>query len=300
MVRKIAVVYGGWSSEAEVSRKSGKAVAKGLKKLGYEVIELELTPRVAVDLLELKPDCVFPILHGKPGEDGAFQGLLEILRIPFVGENVKVSAICMDKDWTKKLLKEEKLPTPKWTVFYKDRPLGDIPWNTFPAVVKPAEEGSSVGLKIVKNQKELTEALKTLKEHYEKILIEEFIPGREFTCGFVSGEILPPLEIKPKKGIYDFKAKYTKGETEFLEVEEPLREKIQQITLKVIKVLEIKYLARVDFRYHSEKGTLFITEVNTIPGMTETSLLPLMVKKRGFSFERLLKLLLENCKQYSR
>jgi len=286
------VVYGGWSSEAEISHKSGKAVAKGLRNLGFEVFELELTPDIAVKLLQLKPDCVFPVLHGKPGEDGSFQGLLEILRIPYVGENVKVSSTCMDKDWTKRLLKEKGIPTPKWGVFYKDQPLEGLNWGIFPAVVKPAEEGSSKGLKIVNDYKSLIEALKLLKEKYEKILVEEFIPGREFTCGFVNGEILPPLEIKPKKGIYDYEAKYTKGATEFLKVEFPLREKIEKLTLKVIETLEIKHLARVDFRFNPSNGNLFVTEVNTIPGMTEISLLPLMAKNKGYTFEELLKLLI--------
>ena len=296
MAKKIAVVYGGWSSEAEISRKSGRAVANCLRNLGFEVFELELTPDIAIKLLKLKPDCVFPVLHGKPGEDGSFQGLLEILRIPYVGENVKVSSTCMDKDWTKRLLKEKGIPTPKWVVFYKDQPLEGLNWEIFPAVVKSAEEGSSKGLKIVKDYKSLIKALKLLKEKYEKILVEEFIPGREFTCGFVNGEILPPLEIKPKKGIYDYEAKYTKGATEFLKVETPLKEKIKKLTLKVIETLEIKHLARVDFRFNPTNGNLFVTEVNTIPGMTETSLLPLMAKNKGYTFEEMLKKLLQNCK----
>jgi D-alanine-D-alanine ligase len=296
MVKRVAVIYGGWSSEAEISRKSGKAVANGLRDLGLEVFELELTPQIAQQLLNLKPDCVFPVLHGKPGEDGSIQGLLEILRIPYIGENIKVSATCMDKDWTKRLLKEKGLPTPKWMTVYRGQPLEEINWSIFPAVVKPSDGGSSLGLNIVKTRDELLKTLNHLLKSYEKILIEEFIKGKEFTCGFVGGEILPPLEIKPKKGIYDFEAKYTKGATEFLPVKAPLKEKIQDLTKKVVQTLEIKQLARVDFLYSLDKDTLFITEVNTIPGMTETSLLPLMAKNKGFSFKDLLKLLLQNCK----
>jgi len=290
MPKKIAVVYGGWSSEAEISRKSGKAVANALKQIGYEIYELELSRDIALKLLELKPDKVFPLLHGSPGEDGTFQGLLEILGIPYIGENVKTSAVCMDKDWTKRILQSFGIDTPRWVVI-KD--LGNLRKELFknhPLVVKPAEEGSSVGLAIVENFDQLTDAIKELLP--KKVIVEEFIPGREFTCGFVKGKVLPPIEIKPKKGIYDFEAKYIKGLTEFEPVRDPsLVKKIQQLTLKVVEALEIKTLCRVDFRYNPSDDRLVVLEVNTIPGMTETSLLPKMAKLEGITFENLVKLM---------
>jgi len=291
MPKKIAVVYGGWSSEAEISRKSGKAVANALKQIGYEVYELELTRDVALKLLELKPDKVFPLLHGSPGEDGTFQGLLEILGIPYVGENVKTSAVCMDKDWTKRILQSFGIDTPRWVVIKDLGNLREELFKNHPLVVKPAEEGSSVGLTIVESFDQLKGAVEKLLP--KKVLIEEFIPGKEFTCGFVKGKVLPPIEIKPKKGIYDFEAKYTKGLTEFEPVMDPsLVKKIQQLTLKVVEALEIKTLCRVDFRYNPSEDRLVVLEVNTIPGMTETSLLPKMAKLEGVTFENLVKLLI--------
>ena len=285
---KIAVIYGGWSSEAQVSQKSAKAVARALKNLGYEVIELPLTRDIALKLYEIKPDLAFPVLHGKPGEDGSVQGLLEIAGIPYVGEGVKTSSLCMDKDWTKRVLKTFSLPTPNWIAVSSPKEAKD--WKTFPAVVKPAQEGSSIGLNIVKNPESLENSVKELLKRSPKVLVEEFIPGREFTAGYVKGRIFKPLEIKPKRGIYDYSAKYTKGETQFLPVKDPsLEREIKQLTQKVVKALEIKQLCRVDFRYDGK--SLYVLEINTIPGMTETSLLPLMAQLDGLSFEELVNLL---------
>ncbi len=292
MPRKVVVVYGGWSSEAEISRKSGKAVADALQQLGYDVLELELTRDIAKKLIQINPDIVFPVLHGSPGEDGTFQGLLEILGIPYVGENVKVSALCMDKDWTKRILVSFNIDTPNWQVIKKLEDFKRNHFENFPLVVKPAEEGSSVGLYIAKSYQDLEGFVKKLLP--KKVLVEEFIPGREFTCGYVKGEVLPPIEIKPKKGIYDFESKYTQGETLFEAVKEPfLAEKIEQLTKKVVEVLEIRNLCRVDFKYDPERDRLTVLEVNTIPGMTEISLLPKMARLKGISFKRLIKLLIE-------
>ncbi len=289
----IAVVGGGWSSEAEISRKSAVAVAKGLKRLGYIVELLELTPHIATQLLELKPNLVWPTLHGSPGEDGTFQGLLEILKIPYVGSGVKTSALCMDKDWTKRLLLSYGFKTPNYWVLTKNQKL-PLEKLSFPLVVKPATEGSSLGLYIVQTQRKLENAIETLLGKFKKVLVEEFISGREFTCGFAANQILTPLEIKPKSGIYDFRAKYTKGETDFLPVkEEKIKNQLQEITKKLKEVFELKDLARVDFRL-SEEGKLYILEINTLPGMTETSLLPTMAKEEGYSFEELLELILAN------
>jgi D-alanine-D-alanine ligase len=289
----IAVVGGGWSSEAEISRKSASAVAEGLKRLGYTVELLELSPHIATQLLELKPNLVWPTLHGSPGEDGTFQGLLEILKIPYVGSGVKTSSLCMDKDWTKRLLLSYGFKTPSyWVVSKTQKPS----WGklSFPLVVKPATEGSSLGLYIVQTQKELEKAIETLLEKFEKVLVEEFISGREFTCGFAANQVFTPLEIKPKSGVYDFRAKYTKGETDFLPVKDKkIKGQLQEITKKLKGLFELKDLARVDFRI-SEKGEPYILEINTLPGMTSTSLLPTMAKEDGYSFEELLELILAN------
>ena len=292
--KKIAVVYGGWSSEAEISRKSGKAVASALRKLGYEVVELELTRDIAVKLLELKPDLVFPVLHGHPGEDGTFQGLLEILGIPYVGEGVKTSAVCMDKDYTKRLLKSASIPTPPWITLKRGETLPVEKINSFPVVVKPALEGSSIGLHIVEDIDSLREVVDNLLTKVEKILLEKYIPGREFTVGFVKGEFFEPLEIIPKGGIYDYETKYTAGMADFEPVRDSkLKEKLIKISQQVVDLLEISTISRIDFRLDRTNEELYVLEVNTIPGMTETSLLPKMASLSGYSFGQLMEKLLK-------
>ncbi len=292
MAKRIAVIYGGPSSEASVSKKSASAVAAALRRLGHEVLMAEYSPSLPKELEKFGPDLAFPVLHGKPGEDGTVQGLLEVMGIPYVGEGVKTSALCMDKDFTKRILVSFGLPTPRW-VAVKEENLSDLEdWNSLPAVVKPAEEGSSIGLEIVENPSLLEGGVRKLLQKVEKVLVEEFIDGRELTCGFVKGRVLPPLEIKPKKGIYDFEAKYTVGETEFFPVEdEDLKRRVQSLTAEVVKALEIKDLCRVDFRISNE-GRAYVLEVNTIPGMTETSLLPKMAALEGLDFDRLIDLLI--------
>jgi len=289
---KIAVVVGGPSEEAEISRKSGRAVARALQSLGFEVEILELTPDIALRLMSLKPDLVYPVLHGKPGEDGSFQGLLEIMDIPYVGENVKVSALCMDKDWTKRLLRERGLPTPRWIVVDRNQK-GLKNWASFPAVVKPAEGGSSIGVEIVKDFHSLERAINLLLQKGEKILVEEYIHGLEFTCGYAVGRVFTPLRIEPKGEFYDYRIKYTKGSADFIPEEGPLGEELKRLTSRVVETLEIGTLCRVDFRYNPENGKFYILEVNTIPGMTETSLLPMMAAHDGFTFEELVKMVVE-------
>lgn len=291
-MKRIAVVCGGWSSEAEISRKGAEAVAAALKRLGFETYLLELTPDIAVRLLELKPDLVFPLLHGKPGEDGTFQGFLEIMGIPYIGEGVKVSSICMDKDWTKRLLSWSGIEVPEGiAVRNLQDPLLER-WNSFPAVVKPAEGGSSIGLKIAPHKDELLKAVEVLLKVEKKVLVEKVVGEREYTCGFLVGQVLTPLEIKAQSGIYDFETKYTKGAAEFFPVKGELGRRIKDLTLEVVRSLEIQHLCRVDFRYDPHRDRLYVLEVNTIPGMTETSLLPTMAKFEGISFDRLVWLLI--------
>jgi D-alanine-D-alanine ligase len=292
-MKKVAVIYGGSSPEADISRKSGKAVANALRKLGYRVKEFELDKALACRLSDFAPDFAFPVLHGSPGEDGTVQGLLETLGIPYVGEGVKVSALCMDKDWTKRILKGFGIDTPPWVSVKNPSELELLnDWNLFPAVVKPATGGSSVGLKVASNPHRLREYTLSLLQSFEKVLIEEFVEGREFTCGFAGGKIFTPLEIIPQKGLYDFKTKYTKGLAQFKPIYGTLGEEVKALTARVVKALEIKNLCRVDFRYRDSTGELLVLEVNTIPGMTETSLLPLMANIDGLTFEGLIQLVI--------
>jgi len=287
---KIAVLMGGRSSEREISLKTGKAVANALRDIGHEVFELDLTEDLCQRLIEIRPDKVFIALHGPYGEDGRIQGLLDILGIPYTGSGVLGSALAMDKDITKRLLRSEGIPTPDWVCVRKAEPVPE--WKTFPAVVKPADQGSSVGLRIVENRKELENAVKELFQLTEKVLVESFIEGRDMTVGVLKDRALPVIEVKPKKGIYDYESKYTKGATEYIFLEEEgLSRELQNIALKVHRLLELKDLSRVDFRVDRE-GTPYVLEVNTIPGMTELSLLPMACRKAGIEFKEMLAIIL--------
>ncbi len=287
---RVVVLMGGRSAEREISLKSGQAVLRALQELGHEAIALDLTEDLCEKLREIKPDKVFIALHGPYGEDGRVQGLLDILGIPYVGSGVLGSSIAMDKDITKKLLTFHGIKVPKWICV---REKGEeLNWDIYPAVVKPADQGSSVGLFVVNGREEAKEAIEKCLEISKKVMVEEYIEGRDITVGILKGKPLPPIEIKPKKGIYDYESKYTKGMTEytFLE-EEEFVEKLQEIALLAYKVLELKDLSRVDFRVNRE-GTPYLLEVNTIPGLTELSLFPMACKRVGIDFKELISMLL--------
>nr|WP_245960384.1 D-alanine--D-alanine ligase [Hydrogenivirga caldilitoris] len=281
---------GGRSSEREVSLKTGSAVATALRELGHEVFELDLTPDLPCKLLELKPDKVFIALHGPYGEDGRVQGLLDIMGIPYTGSGVLGSAIAMDKEITKRLLSSEGIPTPPWTCVKRG---GSVPnWSLFPAVVKPADQGSSVGLSVVYTQDELEKAVKELFELTDKVLVESFVEGRDMTVGILKDKALPVIEIRPKKGIYDYESKYTKGATEYVFLEdEALSEELQDMALRVHNLLQLRDFSRVDFRVDRE-GKPYVLEVNTVPGMTELSLFPMACKRAGIDFKEMLVIIL--------
>jgi len=286
---KVVVLMGGRSAEREISLRTGQAVLKALQELGHEAIALDLEDSICEKLRQIKPDKVFIALHGPYGEDGRIQGLLDILGIPYVGSGVLGSAIAMDKDTTKKILRFHNIPTPDWTaVKYGEKP----EWNKFPAVVKPSDQGSSVGLFVVNNQEELERALEELWKITKKAIVEEFIEGRDITVGILKQQTLPPIEIKPKKGIYDYESKYTKGmsEYEFLE-EEGLAKELEDLALKAHNALELKDMSRVDFRV-DKSGRPFVLEINTIPGMTELSLFPMACRKKGIDFKLMISMLI--------
>ena len=285
---RIVVLMGGRSSEREISLKTGNAVARALRELGHEVIEMDLTDDLPCRILDLKPDKVFIALHGPYGEDGRVQGMLDILGIPYVGSGVLGSAVAMDKDVTKRILRSEGLPTPDWVCVRKGE---EVTWDRFPAVVKPADQGSSVGLKVVKNREEMSEAIKELFSLTEKVLVEEFIGGRDMTVGVLKERPLPVIEIRPKKGIYDYESKYTKGMTEYVFLEdEDLSRKLKDLAMRTHRLLGLKDMSRIDFRV-TDRGDPYILEVNTIPGMTELSLFPMACRRAGLDFKEMLSII---------
>jgi D-alanine-D-alanine ligase len=278
---KIALLYGGVSKEREISIKSGKSVEKALKKLGYQykifdpVEEFEFIKKIK----SYNPDLAFICLHGKGGEDGQIQSILEFLSIKYTGSNAKTSAICMDKQITKKILAYHKIPVPKSYEIKKVK---------FPAVVKPAEEGSSIGVFIVNTEKQLKNALDKLKD-YKNVIVEQFIKGREITVSILNGKILPIIEIKVEKGFYDFENKYISSNTQYIcpaNLDRKTEEKVNKIARNCWQILDLKGAVRIDMII-DEKQKPYVLEINTIPGMTDHSLLPKAAKKIGMSFEDL-------------
>lgn len=297
---KVAVLLGGLSREREVSLKTGAAVVAAVKELGHEAIPIDVDRDVARRLLEAAPDVAFIALHGRGGEDGTMQGLLQVLGIPHTGSGVLASAAAMDKAFSKKLFRAAGLPVPDGIVVCAGdhrngaaiEPPFPLPW-----IVKPSNEGSSVGLVIVRSREELAPALDEAARHDRDILIERFVTGREITVGILGNDepfALPPIEIAPKSGVYDYASKYTKGATEYIIPPRMAEDEIarcQGLALAAHRVLGCRGVSRVDLLVDGAGPV--ILEVNTIPGMTETSLLPKSAAAAGLPFPRMIGRLLE-------
>lgn len=300
-VLKIALIAGGKSSEREVSLKGAEAVKKALEKLGY-VYEI-FDP--AYDLVRLAKkakefDCAFLIVHGPGGEDGTLQGFLDALGLPYQGAGVLGSALAMHKGIAKELYKSIGLPVPEGkTLDKKNASLNYIKeivnFLGFPLVVKPATQGSSVGLTIVKKQQDLNVAIEKAFQIDEEILIEKYLKGREITVGILDETPLPVVEIVPKYSeVFDYQTKYTPGLAEEIcpaPLSPELTKKAQDYGLKAHQVLRLRHYSRTDMIL--VENEIYVLETNTIPGMTETSLLPLAAKVAGYSFEALIKKLIE-------
>ncbi len=289
--KKIGVLLGGESSEREVSLKTGKAILAALLRLGYQAVPLDMKGNWSGIIDKSAIDLAFIALHGKWGEDGAVQGLLEILEIPYTGSGVLASSLCMSKLMTKRVLSEAGVVTPDYTLLErgfdskKDFP-GEI---SVPCVVKPDREGSTIGVSIVYDETDLKKAVSEAFQYDTRIIVEKYIGGREITVGLINGKVLPAIEIIPTSGFYDYASKYTKGATEYVcpaKIDESVLEKAYIATGTAAKVISLKGGARLDFIIDKEGDTYFL-EVNTIPGMTETSLLPKAAKATGMSFDDL-------------
>ncbi len=289
---KIGVLMGGNSSERQVSLNSGKAIVDACKELEYEVKEFDSKKDFDSLSREIKKvDLVFNALHGGDGENGVISSKLDSLGVKYTGSDEKASAICIDKDKSKKIVKKENYYTPDWVMLKKDDyKTPDISNLSFPLVVKPNSEGSTIGLSIIQNESKLTEAIQLARNYDENILIESFIKGREITVGIIGGESYPIVEIIPRHDLYDYECKYTKGMTDYIcpaNIEEKNSKRIQKIALKIHKLLECRHYSRVDFRLDKNNKPWFL-ELNTHPGMTETSLLPKSAAAAGFDFNSLI------------
>jgi D-alanine-D-alanine ligase len=295
--KKIAVMMGGLSREREISLKTGKAILKALSEKGYPVIPLDVGSDLAEKLVREKIECAFLALHGRFGEDGTIQGMLELMRIPYTGSGVLASALGMHKIISKKLFLCEKVPTPRFEVFQRKeikRDLSKLAFLSLPVVVKPAREGSTIGVSVVQREEELGPALKKAAEYDEEILVEEFMKGKEITVGILEDIPLPVIEIVPRSGFYDYHAKYTKGETQYIVPARIPREKYlaaQEMSLKAFQLLCCSGVARVDLMM-DENENPYVIDVNTMPGMTETSLLPKAALYAGILFADLVERIL--------
>ncbi len=296
---KVTIILGGTSSEKDVSINTGLSVAEALgNKFNVNIInlgdDLSSLPEKLFDT-----DIVFNALHGGIGENGVLQSFFDLHNVKYTGSGAKASKLAMDKHLTKVLAKSETIPTPNWIyvrgdneklhLFNDKSPKFDLPY-----VVKPSEEGSTMGLSIVKNKNDLRLAIQFASEFSNKIMVEEFISGRELTVGILGNKPLPIVEIIPKHDFYDYECKYSEGMSTYVvpaQLPNSLARKIQKDALKIYHALDCKNYARVDFRLN-ENNEHFLLEVNTLPGLTSTSLLPKAAKVAGLSFPSLIEIII--------
>lgn len=296
---KIAVLMGGPSSEAEISRRSGKNIFNALKNLGYINAELvEVDENIAKTLREKNIELVYNAMHGKFGEDGCIQGMLEVMGIPYTGCGVMASAVCMNKEFTKNVLKEAGIPLIKSVLVrkyesYKEK----IKGLKYPFMLKPVSEGSSLGMYKVNTPDEMEECFKKSLEYGQDVMVEEYLEGKSVTVGVLEdGEKMfatEILEFRTKTEWYDYEAKYTAGMTEFVlpaELSEEMTKKVKQIAIDAFNACACKGVSRVDFLVTEDMP--YVLEINTSPGMTDLSDLPAQSKAMGIDYDTLVQIIL--------
>ncbi|MBY7113812.1 MULTISPECIES: D-alanine--D-alanine ligase [Bacillus] len=292
---RIGVIMGGVSSEKQVSIMTGNEMIANLDKNKYEIVPITLNEKM--DLIEKAKDIDFALLalHGKYGEDGTVQGTLESLGIPYSGSNMLSSGICMDKNISKKILRYEGIETPDWIELTKmaDLNLDELDKLGFPLVVKPNSGGSSVGVKIVYDKDELISMLETVFEWDSEVVIEKYIKGDEITCSIFDGKQLPIISIRHAAEFFDYNAKYDDVSTieEVIELPRELKERVNEASLACYKALKCSVYARVDMMV--KDGTPYVMEINTLPGMTQASLLPKSADAAGIHYSKLLDMIIE-------
>ncbi len=289
---RVVVVMGGPSTEREVSISTGQGVCRALERLDYETKSLDFDSDFMSGLAAIRPDVVFNALHGPGGEDGTIQGILEHLRIPYTGSDLRACALSMDKHLTKKLLSAEGLPTAAWDTFdFDGGALPLLPGSlNLPLVVKPRDEGSSTGVSIVRTHEEWSRAMIAISERRASAIAEEFIAGREFACGVLFDAALPVAEILPiGREFYDYEAKYADGGSRHeipAHIDEGLTHRLQTLALSTHRLLGLRDYSRTDFIV-TPAGRPFILEINALPGMTPTSIVPDECSSIGISFDAL-------------
>lgn len=301
-LKRVAILMGGFSAEREVSLVSGAAVLKAVEQLGHHPIAIDATRNIRelLDYLDPKPDVVLNLLHGRWGEDGRFQALLDLLEIPYAYSGVLASSLAMNKVMAKKVFKAEGIPTPESLVVSQECAFTTQVMD-FPYVLKPINEGSSVGVSILHNEQDLKN-LDTSWTYGHEVLVERFIPGREINVAIMGDQPLGAIEIKPKEGFYTYEAKYTEGKADHCmpaPLPKPCYQEALDISLKAHQALGCKGISRVDLRYDDTKetpGKFYVLEVNTQPGMTPLSLVPEIAAHKKLSFVDLVSWMIENAK----
>lgn len=318
--KRIAVLMGGASSEREISMRSGKAVFKALQELGYNAMGIDIStgdiqsselsnskshiiachPATLCNLLKDKMvEVALIALHGGYGENGGIQGLLEVMGISYAGSSILASALAMDKETSKKVFIYHGIPVPQFAIItssdlttHNPELAGfEMPW-----VIKPATEGSSIGISIVKDKPSAMEAIKNALTFGQRVLIEKHISGKEIHVGILNNTVLGSVEVRPKLEFYSYEAKYTEGLTEYIlppDIQTEILEKAENTALSAHKALGCKGVTRVDLLVDSQNNP-FVLEVNTIPGMTETSLIPKIARHTGMDFKRLVQEILRD------
>jgi D-alanine-D-alanine ligase len=301
---RIGVVMGGTSAERSVSLRTGDAVARALEDAGHDVIRIELEREQ--DLLprleSARPDIAFLALHGRLGEDGCVQGLCELVGLPYTGSSVLASALAMDKLKAKELFRLHNVPTPPYYVFGNgdsEADLEEIHGSFgFPVIVKPRREGSSVGIARANDGAELARAIADARRYDDSVLIERFITGREVCVGILDGRVLGAIEVAPKKGIYDYESKYTPGMTEyFMPARLPAARcrGVLNLAERAARALDTSGAVRVDLLV-TEGQNEYVLEVNTLPGMTPTSLMPKIAASAGYDFAALCQAIVQSAR----
>lgn len=299
---KIGVLIGVKSSEKEIAFKTARNIVNALKLKGYDYIEIPIDENVVENIKKANINVAIISAHGKYGEDGTIQGLLELLGIPYVGSGVLASALALDKTMAKKIFTFHNIPTPKWIELSKKeletKDLNNIVKNVSklkkPWIIKPATQGSTIGLSLASTEEELLKGIELAFKYDENIIIEEYIKGKEITAGIydINNPVcLPLIEIIPKTGFYDYETKYTPGLSDHIipaRLPKEVYEKAQGLGILAHQALGCRHLSRVDMIVEENTNHIYVLEVNTIPGMTETSLYPEAAKAFGIDFPELI------------
>lgn len=286
---RVTVLCGGPSAEREISLDSGRAVADALRRSGHQVHVADIYPD-QLEALDHPADVVFPVLHGTFGEDGQVQRLLEERGIPYVGSDSCASALAIDKAASKAAVRDAGIDTPAFEVWTRETLHDDArPAIGVPVIVKPVDQGSSVGTSIVRVAAEFPEAVRRTLEHFDRALVEQFVVGEELTVGIVGDRTLPPICVRPKRAFYDYEAKYHDDQTEYLfeaGYDSAVLTRVQELSRRVFGLLGCRHLARIDWMIDRAERLWFL-EVNTLPGFTSHSLVPKAAAHVGVSFEAL-------------